>query len=116
MKLNWFSPLPPAKTGIARYTADLLPALCSRAKVTLWTDQQEWDPCLSEWAAVRRYDVEQMNWHEINEAELCVYHIGNHHGFHFGPWQTNLRQPGLVVLHDLRLHDFFAGVYRARWH
>jgi glycosyltransferase involved in cell wall biosynthesis len=116
MKLNWFSPLPPAKTGIARYTADLLPALCRRADITLWTDQDECDQRLHELAPVRRYDPQQPSWHEINDADLSIYHIGNHHGFHFAPWQMNLHQPGLVVLHDLRLHDFFAGVFRARWH
>ena len=56
MKLNWFSPLPPAKTGIARYSADLLPALCRRAEVTLWSDQPSWDENLNELAVIRHYD------------------------------------------------------------
>ena len=39
MRLNWFSPLPPARTEIANYTVRLLPALCASCDVTLWTDQ-----------------------------------------------------------------------------
>jgi len=31
MKLNWFSPLPPARTGIADYTFGILPELSRRA-------------------------------------------------------------------------------------
>ena len=46
MKLNWFSPLPPAKTGIADYTLGLLPALSKQAEVVLWTDQSSWDRAL----------------------------------------------------------------------
>src|SRR5439155_4075393 len=55
MKLNWFSPLPPAKTDIAHYTARILPALRAHAEVTLWTDQKDWDESLNLNAKVRRY-------------------------------------------------------------
>lgn len=34
MRLHWFSPLPPAPTEIARYTARILPALCARPSST----------------------------------------------------------------------------------
>src|SRR5204863_631305 len=40
MKLNWFSPLPPAATDLAHFTMRVLPALSQRADVTLWTVSQ----------------------------------------------------------------------------
>ncbi|HEX8473724.1 MAG TPA: glycosyltransferase [Pyrinomonadaceae bacterium] len=115
MKLNWFSPLPPARTGIAQYTAQILPALSARADVTLWTDQTEWNESLEQHAKVRRFEPERVRWSELNLADATVYHMGNNPFFHYGCWQTSRRHPGIVVLHDTRLHHFFAGVYRERW-
>ena len=57
MKINWFSPLLPARTDIAHYTARILPALKSSAQITLWTHQPEWDRELENHARVRRIDL-----------------------------------------------------------
>ncbi|AFY58274.1 glycosyl transferase group 1 [Rivularia sp. PCC 7116] len=111
MKINWFSPLPPAKTGIAEYTKCLLPALSSHAEVFLWTDRKQWDSDLEQYAKVRHYDLADIPWFEINQADLNIYHIGNNRDFHYAIWQISAQCPGLVVLHDLRLQDFFAGIY-----
>jgi SAM-dependent methyltransferase/glycosyltransferase involved in cell wall biosynthesis len=115
MILNWFSPLPPAKTDIAHYTGRLLPALRKRAEIILWTDQAEWDPGLESFAEVRRYQPEQMPWVELNHGDMSIYHIGNNRLFHGAVWQVNRRHPGVVVLHDRCLHHFFAGLYREQW-
>jgi glycosyltransferase involved in cell wall biosynthesis len=113
MKLNWFSPLPPAKTGIAHYTAKLLPALTARAEVTLWTDQVEWDPGLETDASVRSYRLAEISWREVHEGNLSIYHLGNNYQFHGTIWQVSRRHPGIVILHDPCLQDFFAAVYKA---
>src|SRR3712207_5618000 len=107
MKINWFSPLPPAKTDIAHCTARVLPALAERARVTLWTDEASWDPGLERYAAVRRYRPDAPPWTELNRADANVYHIGNNYLFHGSIWQVSRRLPGIVVMHDVRLHDFF---------
>jgi glycosyltransferase involved in cell wall biosynthesis len=115
MKLNWFSPLPPASTDIAHYTTRVLPALCTRALVTLWTDQEHWDAGLKRYAEVRRYSPERVPWAELNRADMSIYHIGNNPLFHGSIWQLSRAAPGLVVLHDMRLHHFFDGLYRVKW-
>lgn len=115
MKLNWFSPLPPARTDIAHYTTRVLAALRAYAEVTLWTDQDKWDGSLDEYAEVRRYKVRRIRWAELNRGDMSIYHIGNNPLFHGSIWQVSQRHPGVVVLHDLRLHHFFAGLYRDRW-
>ena len=115
MILHWFSPLPPAKTDIAHYTGRLLPALRKQAKIRLWTDQPEWDVGLETYAEVRRYQPEQMPWVELNHGDMSIYHIGNNRLFHGAVWQVSRRHPGVVVLHDLCLHNFFAGLYRDQW-
>jgi SAM-dependent methyltransferase/glycosyltransferase involved in cell wall biosynthesis len=115
MRLNWFSPLPRAKTDIAHYTARVLPALRKRAEIILWTDQTEWDPGLERYAEVRHYQLEQLNWVELNRGDMSIFHIGNDRLFHAAIWQVSRRHPGVIVLHDRSLQNFFAGLYRDQW-
>jgi glycosyltransferase involved in cell wall biosynthesis len=107
MKLNWFSPLPPARTGIADYTAGLLPHLRRRAEVALWTDQDEWDPTLEAHARVRRYAPESVPWADLNRADATFYHLGNNLRFHGGVYRVSRRHAGVVVLHDYQLQHLF---------
>src|SRR5438132_8346981 len=115
MNLNWFSPLPPARTDVAHYTTRLLPALAARAKVTLWTEQAEWTSTLEELATVRSYRIDSIPWAELNRTDVNIYQIGNNPIFHGSIWQISRLQAGIVVLHDLRLHHFFDGLYRVQW-
>ncbi len=110
MKLNWFSPLPPAETGVAEYVWHVLPFLKEHAEITLWTKETEWDNRLEDFATVRVFPVEGF-WRELNQADITIYHVGNNAFFHADIWQISCHHPGIVVLHDLRLHHFFAGIY-----
>ncbi len=60
MNINWFSPISPAKTDIAYYTARVLKALSARAQITLWTDCDEWDVSLKTYADVQVYKSDEM--------------------------------------------------------
>ena len=115
MKLNWFSPLPPAKTDIAHFTRRLLPALIKSGEVTLWTNQKSWDRELETLANVRSYRAERVPWAELNRAELTCYNIGNNPDFHGAIWQVSRQMAGVVILHDFRLHHFFDGLYRVQF-
>jgi glycosyltransferase involved in cell wall biosynthesis len=115
MRLNWFSPLPPAKSGIADYSFGILPDLSRSAEVTLWTDRAGWDPQLEQFARVRQYQPDRFDWVELNRAELSFYNIGNNHLHHAAIWQVSRKSPGVVILHDVRLHDFFESLYRGQW-
>jgi glycosyltransferase involved in cell wall biosynthesis len=115
MKINWFSPLPPAKTDIAHYTTRILPALSALADVTLWTDQREWDRALEKQAQVRTFRLGRMPWPDLNRADANFYQIGNNPLFHGSIWQVSRLHAGVVVLHDFRLHHFFDGLFRVEW-
>ena len=110
MKLNWFSPVPPTPSAIAAHAAAVLPALAERASLTVWVHELEWSPELEKHARVRHYDPETISWSEINEADMTIYHLGNHPEFHGPIWQVSRHHPGVVVLHDLSLQHFFAGM------
>jgi len=115
MKINWFSPLPPARTDIAHYTTRVLPALTELAEVTLWTDQSDWDQSLTKQVAVRSYRLGKIPWVELNRADANFYNIGNNPLFHSSIWQISRLHAGIVVLHDLRLHHFFDDIFRVNW-
>ena len=116
MKINWFSPLPPARTSIADdYLVGILPALSKRAELTLWTDQNNWDRNLENVARVSNYDPKRMSWPELHHADATFYNIGNNYLFHTSIWQVSRQHPGVVILHDLRVHNFFESLYRGHW-
>ncbi len=115
MKINWFSPLPPAPTDIAEYTIRVLPALQERAEILLWTNQSIWCSDIEEYAQVHYYQIDRMPWAEINQADLNIYHIGNNADFHADIWHISCQCAGLVILHDSKLQDFFTILYREKW-
>lgn len=116
MRLNWFSPLPPAESEIAHHTFRVIKALSPRAQITLWTEQNEWDPELGSYARIQHYQLNQMPWSLLNQADATIYNIGNHPDFHGAIWQVSQSHPGLVILHELRLQHLFALLYRDRRH
>jgi glycosyltransferase involved in cell wall biosynthesis len=115
MKLNWFSPLLPAATDIAHYTARVIPALSKLADVTLWTPSKQWSGSLEQFAEVRRYNLDKPPYTELNRADMTFYHIGNNFRFHWPIWFVSQVHPGVIVLHDFRLHHFFDGLYRLHY-
>jgi glycosyltransferase involved in cell wall biosynthesis/SAM-dependent methyltransferase len=115
MRLAVFTPLPPLRSGIADYNAELLPHLAPHADLTVFVDQAP--------EAVTASGPWRLRHHTAFEAEaaaapfdLCVYHQGNnpHHAF---VYRHAVARPGLVVLHDLTLHHLLAHlcVERGAW-
>jgi len=116
VKLNWFSPLPPARTDIAHFTARILPALAARAEITLWTNQGTWDRALERYAPVRSFHHATIAWPEVHRGGLSIYNIGNSGEFHGSIWEVCRQNPGIVILHDLCLQHLFASVYLEQRH
>lgn len=99
--LAFVSPLPPQATGIANYSAELLPYLAPHFTLTLVVDQPELDAELSR--AFECIDPATFS-QRASEFDYTVYQIGNslYHAYQFGLLQ---RHPGIVVLHDYFLFD-----------
>ena len=111
MKINYFSPLPPAKSGISEVAALIIPALSQYAEVIAWTDQDEWDKDLENYAKIRQYQSNEINWSELNKTDLNIYHIGNNIDYHRHILVLSQQLPGMVVLHDITLSHLFRGFY-----
>ena len=82
MTVGFFSPLPPARTGVADYSAALLEVLGERCEVRVGD----------------------------TEAGVCLYHVGNN-PLHAEIYRQALARPGVVVLHDAVLHHLLLGCF-----
>ena len=103
MRVAWFSPLPPIRSGISRYSAELLPAISSTHQVDLFVDGPP-AAFVSPDPQIRLFDALDFVWMNRRRAyDLIVYQLGNA-PCHDYMWAYLVRYPGLVVLHDAQLH------------
>ena len=89
MKVAYYSPLPPERSGIADYSALLLPALEERMDVFVAEKGARKPP---------------------RGADLAIYHVGNNPDAHGWIVDALRRRRGLVVLHEFALHHLVAGL------
>lgn len=93
------SPLPPLKTGVAAYLADLLPELSLQYDITIVTNQPHVDPSLLKFVEIST--CQEFIIHH-KSYEFKIYHIGNSE-FHTDAVDLIDIIPGIVVLHDFYL-------------
>ena len=105
LRIAYFSPLPPERSGIADYSRELLPHLARYADLTLYTARPE------------RLDRELHDQFELRDLhlfpeehrryDLALYQMGNSE-YHEPFFPLMMQYPGVVVLHDYYLHHFIA--------
>ncbi|TFW00446.1 glycosyltransferase, partial [Oxalobacteraceae bacterium OM1] len=99
-KLAFFSPLPPEKSGIADYSAELLPELARYYDIDIISAQ----PAISDVWADANFPVRTLDWFEAHadRYDRVLYQFGNSmlHEHMFGMLR---RHPGVIVLHDFFL-------------
>lgn len=107
-RLAYLSPLPPEHTGIASYSAELLPELAKYYDVDVIVDQ---DTVANPWIYANA-GIYSVAWFMKygHQYDRILYQIGNS-PFHAHMWDLLERFPGVVVLHDLFLGD--ATYYRS---
>jgi glycosyltransferase involved in cell wall biosynthesis len=111
MKINWFSPLLPAKSDIAHYTSRILNHFEKNIELILWSDENNWSIDLEKKANIRWYDPNSLSLSEINQADINIYNIGNNALFHGSIWKVSQKYPGIVILHDINLHYLFTSLF-----
>ena len=104
-RLNWFSPLPPARTDIAHYTGRIAAALQERFDTTFWTPAGT--PTDFSLGPVRTFEADGALTPQTRRdllGAVNVYNIGNDARFHRDIFAMSRRIPGFLVLHDTVLH------------
>jgi glycosyltransferase involved in cell wall biosynthesis/SAM-dependent methyltransferase len=96
MRVAFFSPLPPARSGIADYSEALIESLRPLVELEVFS------------SAAQTFDPAQF--------DIAVYQVGNnaHHDF---VYETALRHPGVVVMHESNLHHLITDltIRRGDW-
>jgi len=87
MRIAFFSPLPPKKSGIADYSEALLGHLSRHVRIDVFEE------------APASFDPSQF--------DSIVYQLGNN-PYHAGAYEAALRFPGVPVLHEFNLHHLIA--------
>ncbi len=87
MRVAYYSPLPPSRSGIADYSTLLLPALRERVEVVVAEEGKR-----------------------APDADVALYHVGNDPDAHGWIVDALLKRPGVVVLHEYVLHHLIAGI------
>ncbi|HEX8137888.1 MAG TPA: methyltransferase domain-containing protein [Pyrinomonadaceae bacterium] len=108
MRLAFFSPLNPQKSGISDYSEELLPHLAARASVDLFVDGfrpaneelLQSFPCFD-------YKRDPGVLRRLSEYDAVLYHMGNDPRYHAGIYQCMREHPGIVVFHDFAFQFFF---------
>ena len=114
MRVAYLSPLPPQRSGIADYSAELLPHLASHCEVELVVD---------EGVSVERELASRFTIHpsrrlpELLAAgrfDVALFHLGNNRDFHAGMYGLLLAHPAAVPavlgLHETVLHHLVRDV------
>ena len=108
LTIAYFTPLPPQRSGIADYSATLLPNLAERCAVEIYVDEPEqiepmWAQRFRLHSIADFLTSPSLRWRH----DICLYHMGNQPLFHEQIYQALIRYPGIVVLHEVGLFGFY---------
>ncbi len=116
MRIAFFSPLNPRRSGISDYSEALLPRLLGWTEVDVFIEDYEpSNPDLPKAARIRHWKEFESDYH-AGRYDAVLYHMGNNQ-FHVYIYDLALRIPGVVVLHDFNLHYLMADatIVRENW-
>ncbi|HYS55314.1 MAG TPA: glycosyltransferase [Thermoanaerobaculia bacterium] len=92
MKVAMFTPMPPARTGVAHYASMLVPKLREHVELEL---------------------IEDGTQNSALSTQDFIYQLGNN-PHHEWIYKEAMRNPGVIVLHDIVLHHLIVEMTLAR--
>ncbi|MBP0633994.1 glycosyltransferase [Cupriavidus sp. AcVe19-6a] len=111
-RLAYVSPLPPSRTGIADFSAQLLPALSEFYDIDVIVEDGMDVDVQFKYGAVRTSEFLLRN---PDAYDSVLYHFGNS-SFHRYMFPLLEVVPGVVALHDFFLSGIAAEMDTQRWH
>lgn len=116
MRIAFFAPLNPQRSGISDYVEALLPHLAAHAEVEVFVeDYAPSNRDVTRCCTVRHWREFEAD-HARGRYDSVLYHMGNN-AYHVYIYDLALRIPGVVMLHDFNLHYLVvdATVVRKDW-
>ena len=111
-RVAYLSPLPPDATGIADYSAELLPALRDHLDLDVFTgNPHRVGGLLPSSFRIRPYSEFPKAVH-TGGYDALVYQLGNSITYHGEIYRLLLKYPGIVVLHEYMLHNLIRAIPR----
>lgn len=110
MRVAWFTPLPPTRSGVADYSAALLPHIGRLCEVEAFTEGSP-DGASLDLAPTHSHVARAAR---AGDFDCTVYQLGNNAGFHAFMYPYLLRYRGVTILHDLSLLHFYLRFYTGR--
>src|ERR1017187_1962272 len=103
MRLAYFSPLNPRRSGISDYSEALLPYLGRLAEIELFVEDYKLENLEIRKLFPARHWVEFETAHAARPYDAVLYQMGNN-AHHVYIRDLALRIPGVMVLHEFNLH------------
>lgn len=105
MKVAWLTPLA-RRTGISRYSLSVVRALSSLGDVEVVVHHDLTDDDFAcPWAETRPIGPGTVL--DLALSDAVFFNLGNHHAYHAAIYDCYRKVPGVVVLHDKVMQDFF---------
>lgn len=112
MKIAYFSPLNPVRTGISDYSEELLPYLARHFEIDVYIESgyMPENQAISARFPILTFSPDKFR---PEAYSAILYHMGNYYEGHAYIYEALKRFPGIVVLHDYALQGFYAERYAA---
>ena len=105
MKVAYFSPLNPIRSGISDFSEELLPYLINYMEIDLYID--DYIPLNIDKKDFTVYNISDYEKNR-NNYDITVYHVGNNYKYHKSIVDTFMKFGGILELHDVSMHNYIA--------
>lgn len=110
MKIAYFSPLNPQKSGISDYSEYLLEALMKYMDIDVWVDGFiPENQFIVDNFKIFDYAIDPEVILKLEEYDEIIYNIGNNPFYHSRIYDVFLRYNGVVILHEYVLYFLITG-------
>lgn len=101
VRVALWTPVPPQRSGVADYSAELLQGLGASADVEVFVDDDVLPPVDLAWAHRIAHHRAWPRRRKRKPFDVAIYQFGASH-YHRFQYDALQRDPGIVVLHDVR--------------
>ncbi len=118
MRIAWFTPFS-KKSAIGQCSSSVVERLTKSHEITVFASdlishKDAWltDVELCFLQKTKKRSLDQM----LKTYDSLIYNLGDNINFHKTIYETAIKNPGIVILHDLVMHHFFASYYLDHLH